>query len=145
MVAFNEGFNFRATAAFRADDPADTQYVLATDSYPTTRNGVTFGWESGSPAGRDRSSSGYIDARLAGLHFVANTGSQATFRVDLVQTGQHEIRAAFGEPVSFLITNHYAQFLDGNTVFATLDKAGTSEPNPRFWDATGTLRLTVND
>ena len=37
------GFDYRATFGFVNDPPGDT-YVLASTAYPTTFNGVTFGW-----------------------------------------------------------------------------------------------------
>jgi hypothetical protein len=54
---WQQGFDFRNTAAFVTDPPGDT-YVLPTTKYPTTVNGVTFGWVKTSLVqGRDRNAS----------------------------------------------------------------------------------------
>ena len=63
---WQQGFDFRNTAAFVTDPPGDT-YVLSTTAYPTKGNGVTYGWvktypvqgsrsqcQAGSAAGRDQ-------------------------------------------------------------------------------------------
>src|SRR3990167_6684343 len=90
-MAWDKGFDFRNTSAY-VTDPADHTYVLHTETYPTTRNGVTFGWSAGTIDSRDRDSG--IDARLAGINFGAATG---TFRVDLPATGDYDVRIASGD------------------------------------------------
>ena len=92
-----EGFDFRNTASFVTDPPGDT-YVLSTTAYPTTVNGVTFGWVKTSPVqARDRNAG--IDPRLAGINFV-NNGSPATFYVDLPSPGTYDISLAWEMPVT---------------------------------------------
>lgn len=88
----DKGFNFRATSGF-VTDVAPSTYVLATDVYPTTRNGVTFGW-SNTISSRDRNAG--IDARLAGI-CRADLGSIETFRVDLSQANTYDIHLAYGD------------------------------------------------
>lgn len=84
-----KGFNFRQSSGFVTDLGNDT-YVLSGDSYPTTRNGVTFGWES-VPGDRDRNNA--INAKLAGLCF--DNGANTDFRVDM--TGSMKFRLAMGD------------------------------------------------
>ena len=42
-AVWQQGFDFRATSTYVTDPPTST-YVLASTAYPTTVNGVTFGW-----------------------------------------------------------------------------------------------------
>lgn len=94
---WTKGFNFRATSGYVVDG-ADETYVIATDTYPTTRNGVTFGWEdTANLENRDRTTS--QDRRLAGINFTS-TGSIDRFRVDLPATGTYIIRLALGDTVA---------------------------------------------
>src|SRR5271165_5175050 len=112
------GFDFRNTAAFVTDPPGDT-YVLSTTAYPTTVNGVTFGWMKPSPVGaRDRNAK--FDPRLAGINYVSNN-SPATFYVDLPSAGIYNLSLAMGDAsVSQCSTQCQVQFLDGSTVLATV-------------------------
>ena len=90
---WQQGFDFRSTAAFVADPPGDT-YVLATTAYPTKGNGVTYGWARTYPVGgRDRNAK--LDPRLAGINY-ANNGTQATFYVDLPSPGTYNLSLALG-------------------------------------------------
>src|SRR5271167_3917766 len=77
---WQQGFDFRSTKTF-VTDPAGSTYVLSTTAYPTTVNGVTFGWVKTSLVGaRNRNAS--LDPRLAGINYATN-GAPATFYVDL--------------------------------------------------------------
>lgn len=76
-ITFDGGINFRANAGFVTDGTNET-YCLS-ESYPTVRAGLTFGWTAGSPDGRDRSNT--VDRRLAGMNFLS--GEQGTFRLDV--------------------------------------------------------------
>lgn len=143
MTAFDEGFNFRSTLAF-VTDPTDTQFVDGIHTYPTTANGVTFGWESGFTAANERNRSAAVDARLAGVHFSANTGTTpAVFRVDLVQTGDHNVYIALGD------ANSAAQvqtcvLKDNTTTFATVATNAATLLH-HFIDATGVDRTSEAD
>src|SRR6202011_4334377 len=86
-----QGFSFRKTAGFVADHTGVT-YVLCSDTYPTVRNGVTFGWESGNPQCIDDSAS--IDARLAGIAYTQGSVPMI-FRAD-VPAGQYDAMLAMG-------------------------------------------------
>src|SRR5271165_3690909 len=128
---WQQGFDFRNTASFVTDPPGDT-YVLSTTTYPTTVNGVTFGWVKTSPVqGRDRNAK--LDPRLAGINFVSN-GSPATFYVDLPSAGTYNLSLAMGDAgYEQCFTQCQVQFLDGSTVMATVTGGPTNAGY--FYDA----------
>jgi hypothetical protein len=130
---WQQGFDFRNTAAFVTDPPGDT-YVLPTMKYPTTANGVTFGWVKTSLVqGRDRSLK--VDPRLAGVNLITN-GSPATFYVDLPSPGTYNLSLAMGDAgYQECWKQCQIQFLDGNTVLATLSRGSTNLGY--FYDAAG--------
>jgi hypothetical protein len=128
---FQAGFDFRSTAGF-VTDPANTTYVQSNTLYPTTRNGVTFGWvNTVSVTGRDRNSN--LDPRLAGINYVPN-GHQATFYVDLPTPGDYAISLALGDAgYQQCWVQCQIQFLDGSTVLKTLSVGDTL--GAYFYDA----------
>lgn len=131
-MAWIKGFNFRQTAGYVTDN-ADETYVRTPsdgETYPTTRNGVTFGWDLATVESRNRSTG--VDVRLAGVNFDAVT-TGAVFQVDLSQTGPHTIRAAFGEATYARTINMSLQ--DNTTTFSTISGSPASG---HFLDATGT-------
>ena len=125
------GFDFRNTSTFVTDPPGDT-YVLSGTAYPTTFNGITFGWTNVNLVqARDRSTS--VDPRLAGINFV-NNGSPATFYVDLPASGTYNLSLAMGDAGYWACTVEcQIQFLDGSTVLATV--TGGYEGVGYFYDA----------
>src|SRR5271157_1896303 len=130
---FQQGFDFRNTANFLTDPPGNT-YALPSTTYPTTVNGVTFGWTTPSLVqARDRSTS--VDQRLAGINFV-NNGAPATFYVDLPSAGTYGLSLAMGV-VGYeqCYTQCQVQFLDGGTVLATV--TGGSTNYGYFYDTKG--------
>ncbi len=131
--AWQAGFDFRNTATFVTDPPGDT-YVLSSTTYPTTVNGVTFGWTTPSLVqARDRSTA--VDPRLAGINY-ANNGSPATFYVDLPAPGTYNLSLAMGdEGYPACYTQCQVQFLDGTTLLATVTEGMTGAGY--FYDATG--------
>ncbi len=131
--AFQAGFDFRNTSNFVTDPPGDT-YVLPSTTYPTTVNGVTFGWtNSNLVQGRDRDST--IDPRLAGVNLATN-GSPATFYVDLPASGTYNLTLALGDAgYQACWVQCQVQFLDGSTVLSTLTLG--PENLGYFYDATG--------
>src|SRR5271165_4758869 len=130
---WQQGFDFRNAASFVTDPPGDT-YVLSTTAYPTTVNGVTFGWMKTSPVqARDRNAK--LDPRLAGINFVSN-GSPATLYVDLPSAGTYNLSLAMGDAgYEQCYTECQVQFLDGSTVLATVTGGPTKAGY--FYDATG--------
>ena len=93
FASWQQGFDFRNTKNF-VTDPSGSTYVLPGTVYPTTVNGVTFGWTKNSTTGRGRNAS--LDPRLAGVNF-ANNGSPATFYVDLPLPGTYDLSLALGD------------------------------------------------
>ena len=94
FAPFKIGLNFRATSAY-VTDGADETYVLGTDAYPTTRDGATFGWESGFASANTRNRTTSPDRRIAGVHF--DTNGDAVFRIDLPSAGTYSVRLACGD------------------------------------------------
>ncbi len=134
FTPFDFGVNFRASAGYVADGANET-YCLAED-YPTSRGGTTFGWTSGGPSGRNRTTS--ADRRLAGMNFVSS--GQGTFRVDLPGPGTYDVRLALGETD---YPQHAAiEVWDNTTLRFSLPDVALSASH--FIDATGVDRTTAN-
>ncbi len=118
-----KNFNFRTSGASYCDgsgevctDAANTTYVNPTDQYPTTRNGITFGWTVFSNIdGRDRDNS--IDARFAGFNFVNNAVSKQIFRVDVTAGASIAVRLAAGDIAAD--QNQWITLKDNATAFST--------------------------
>ena len=127
------GFDFRNSAGYVTDPPGDS-YVLSGTAYPTKSNGVTFGWVKTSLVqSRDRNAK--LDPRLAGINFAAN-GMPATFYVDLPSAGAYNLSLALGDAgYQSCWVQCQIQFLDGNTVLATVTKGSTNMGY--FYDAKG--------
>lgn len=115
---WQQGFDFRNSATF-VSDPAGDTYVLATTAYPTTVNGVTFGWvKTGLVYGRDRNAT--LNPRLAGINYTDN-GSPATFYVDLPSPGTYSLSLAMGDAsYEQCLVQCQVQFFDGTTLLATV-------------------------
>ncbi len=130
---FQQGFDFRNTSTFVTDPSGDT-YVLPTTKYPTMVNGVSFGWvNTYLVQGRDRNAK--LDPRLAGVNLITN-GSPATFYVDLPSPGTYNLSLAMGDAgYQECWVQCQIQFLDGNTVVATLTEGTTNLGY--FYDAVG--------
>ncbi len=129
------GLNFRANSGYVTDGANET-YALA-DAYPTTRGGITFGWENvgtSSPQSRDRNSA--IDRRLAGIVFTTALGG--TFRIDLPNTGTYQIHCALGDPEGSGIASYYV-IKDNASAIATISGATNN-----WVDATGATRSSAN-
>jgi len=138
FAAWDKGFNFRTTSGF-VTDGANTTYVLEGDAYPTVRNGVTFGWTYSTcitdlgGGGRDRDAG--IDARLAGMNFIANRDERCTFKVDLPAAGDYIITLGYGDAGANAKTN-YIVVNDSGTAKITLSGIATLA-TPTFGDAIG--------
>ena len=127
------GLDFRASSNYVTDPPGDT-FVLASTAYPTTFNGVNYGWTNVNLIqSRNRSTS--VDSRLAGMNY-ANNGSPATFYLDLPASGTYSLSLALGDDGYLSCSPQcQVQFLDGSTVLATLTQG--SEGEGYFYDAQG--------
>jgi hypothetical protein len=140
MPVTDFAFDFRATLAF-VTDPNYASAVLA-ETYPHTytnglSNSITGGFVGGNVASRDRNASN--DPRLAGIN-VNNSGNATgpfftKFRVDLPQTGQWSIWAAFSDPSN--PQQQYVTFLDNVTSIASYSNVATNAN--QFMDASGNL------
>lgn len=131
-MPFKEGFNFRSTAAF-VTDPTDTQYAdFQNTVYPTTANGVTFGFEGTVSGGGHVNRSTGVDARLAGV----NLTTSSTFRVDLPAAGDYAITLALGDQAAAR-SNLTITFKDTNTTLFTV--SGSTPTTQDFIDAQGTI------
>jgi len=130
---WQQGFDFRNTSNFVGDPSGDT-YVLPSTAYPTKGSGATYGWVKTSLVqGRDRNAK--LDARLAGINFASN-GAPATFYVDLPSPGTYNLSLAMGDAgYTQCYTQCQIQFLDGNTVLATVTGGRISAGY--FYDARG--------
>jgi hypothetical protein len=128
-----QGFDFRATASF-VGDPAGDTVVLPTTAYPTTANGLTFGWTNTYVVqARDRSTS--VDPRLAGINFVSN-GAPATFYVDLPAPGSYNLALALGDDGwEECWIGCQIQFFDGTKLVASLVRGDIGAGN--FYDVQG--------
>lgn len=138
-MSWTKGFNFRGTSSYVTDGANDT-YVV-NDLYPTTRNGVTFGWETLSSIDEADRSTG-VDVRLAGInYFWGGATSLRNFWVDLPATGDYEITLALGDQAGAK-TNNKIVFKDTTTVLATVNPA--SQSANEWADATGALLSGAN-
>jgi hypothetical protein len=137
--AWDKGFNFRATTDYVQDGENET-YVLGTDQYPVTRNGVTFGWASSYYIQARNRNSG-VDRRLAGMHvWDTSTDTWSTFfRVNLPATGSYQIRLAAGDHAEPKAHNFPVE--DDTTPLFTI--TGSTAAG-HFLDATNTDYTTAN-
>ncbi len=96
-MSWDKGFNFRLTSGFVTDGTNQT-YALGSEAYPTTRNGVTFGWSVGNYGSdlTDNDRDNTVDPRFAGQNQVTGTVTDV-FRVDLTAAGSYDIRFASGD------------------------------------------------
>lgn len=137
-----KGFNFRTTSGYVTDE-VDQTYVLGptipgdSEAYPTTRNGVTFGWTTQPNGAADRSAANIPE--LAGTAYV--TGADAVFRVDLPNSGTYKLRLAMGDETSSQ-PDSGVTILDNVTPVLTL--AGQAVVATQWVDATNVSRDDVD-
>lgn len=137
-MAWDKGFNFRASSGY-VTDPADCTYATAGDTYPVTRNSVTFGWTVSPTSDRDRAAYTGDQAKLAGLCFGNSNG---TFQVDLPSAGSYDIRLAVGDAITGQSLMNLV-VLDNATPVITLASMTTSDA--QWYDASGVLRTSAAD
>lgn len=134
-MAWDKGFNFRATSNYVTDSSPTETYVLG-EQYGVTRNSVTFGWSVDLTANaRDRVSGN--DRRLAGLNFT--TGTTNYFRVDLPAAGLYKIHVAMGDGGS----TNWADWAIKDTTTTLFTTSGFLTNNT-FSDATDTNYSAAN-
>jgi hypothetical protein len=134
VLPWVKGWNFRSTTP--GTDPAHCTYAIAADIYPTTRNGVTFGWDT--TAATHTNGGGFGDIRIGGGRAgVNNDGTRRTWLVDLPSAGWYQVRANFGQQGGLVTQNQqYFEIYDGSTLVATLDN--TDGTGAREYSDTGT-------
>jgi hypothetical protein len=139
FTPFSKGWDFRATSGFVTDIAPNTYDVG--DLYPTTRNGVTFGW--GGAAGIDaRNRNASADPRLAGIVFRSNDGNVNTWQLDLPSAGTYNINLALGDAEGGNPQNNYFQLLDNTTSKILFNPVATGVNT--FADAAGNLWTSAN-
>lgn len=130
-MSIDWGFDFRGTDAF-VTDPTNCVSALGTDTYPTTKGGRTFGWNS-STSSIDRDSG--VDARLAGINYVS-PGGQQTWQLDFTSDA-YDIRLANGDTGGSQ-GQQYVEILDDTTSLFTLNDVSVSQDT--YFDATDVNR-----
>jgi hypothetical protein len=138
MSGTDIGINFRSTSGF-VTDGTDETYCLAADTYPTTRGGWTFGWESGLDGALNRSAG--VDRRLAGVIFSSNDAAPGVFRVDLPSTGDYDVYAAFGDTNTTNYPQH-CEIRENTTAFVTITDASLAQDE--YYDGTNVKRSEAN-
>jgi len=139
-MAYDFGYNFRATSGYVTDDAGYTYNIGET--YPTskTAGGVTtnVGWDV-TPQTRDRDNT--VGPRLAGLNSL-NTGgpSTYTFRVDLPASGTWNVYIACAD-ASFS-NEAFFDVLDSNGSTVLYAQADITIASGSVLDAAGTLHTS---
>jgi hypothetical protein len=134
MSGWARGFNFRDTAGYVTD--VSETYVLGADTYPPTRGGVTFGWDSAA-TGIDRDNTN--DRRIAGIHYAFGT---LTFRVDLPNPADFLIHLGLGDTSQ---APDHSQIDVQDTAAPVLTVTNDRNVGPYRWtDATGTQYSFAN-
>ncbi len=129
-MTWDKGFDFRDSSGY-VTDPANCTYVLM-DTYPTTRNSVTFGWTAatiGAVNTRDRDAT---YPRIAGIHFT-NT-SLMNFQIDLPAPGNYAISLGLGDWASSKFVGKFT-LKDDTTTLLTIDHSSATNG---LYDATDT-------
>lgn len=159
---FTASLNFRGTSGYVTDGSGQTP-VLPGDSFPTTRNGITFGFVivSNSTTGDasavvspvDRNSS--VDPRFAGIVYAAPGGaSNVAFAIQVPSAGDYDIRLAIGDSgFDQSGQQEYVELLNGEdqvggTTGSSLGiilNAVTGPTQNKYYDATGVLRTSESD
>jgi hypothetical protein len=144
-----KGFDFRQTITYidditpgqvTAEAAAGRTYVLegaGIDAYPTTRNGVTFGWlNTAVSATRNRNAA--IDYRLSGVSF--NNGGISDVRVDLPAAGDYLVRLAAGDNDAAADDRRVEVLDNASSLFALDHTTGFTTASDLWRDATDVLR-----
>lgn len=142
-ASFRYGFNFRSTSGYVSDAAGDI-YVLETDTYPTTRGGVTFGFTDqagGSPLCIDRDAG--ISPKLAGIAYQPLGGATTRhFRIDKTAAAM-KFRNALGD--TFQHSGLWCAFYDAAVLKLRIPSTGTLAMSAasRWFDATEVERTAA--
>jgi hypothetical protein len=136
------GFDFRATQGFVTDPTGNYAVLGKATLYPTTTNGVTYGWVSA--YGYEQLSSydlnTAVDPRLAGANDMINSVSPAVFKVDLPAPGTYNVSLAIGLSNGFPACNNspcQIELRDGSTSLFVLTIPTAISPLGALVDANG--------
>jgi hypothetical protein len=140
-MSWTKGFNCRGTSDYVTDGEGET-YVLLTDAYPVTRNGVTFGYIQNADEQGPCPPPHYLgdrhvgyDRRIAGTHG-ANNGWiwEAVLRVDLPKIGKYAVGFAQGDIEGLPITPFRVVIWDTYLVTQLYewDQPAAPDPPPGF-------------
>lgn len=140
------GFNFRSFPSYTTDDLGQVA-VNHNTAYPTTSEGVTYGWTvTGAPLfGANRNAT--VDPRLAGLVGIDNNDGVRLFATDS-GSGFFSVTLALGD-YNANITNQFVRIVEVDSsqvvqsVLATL--TNVEVPGNQWADATGTIRTSPAD
>ena len=139
-MALPQGFDFRASEAYRSGEDADpNEFIGSSSTYDygfVTARGLTCGWTATTSYSTDRSLT--VDYRLAGGAYRYNSTIVRVFRVLLPATGGHTVRLAAGDAY-YSAHTAYNRLLDTTTLLGVLADGVTSAANS-FFDATGVER-----
>ena len=136
---FAIGFDMRSTSNYVSDGATNTYVLGSQTSYPTTRNGATFGWLSGAPSTEDSTNLG--DSRLAGVNLLPNDDSPSIFRLDLPGPGTYKVSLAMGDRyLDQCSAGCRIEFRDGNNSLFVLNQGPLSassfaDSNGKVWAA----------
>lgn len=126
-MSFSFGWNFRLDSTYTTDSQDETYVQLrsqgssqVTDTYPTVRNGQTFGYDAfDSVSSQSANDSQTIDHRLAGYHLQSNNGTQARFVVQLPAAGVYDLHLAGGNTIFAQPAMNF-DIYDDQTIIASL-------------------------
>jgi hypothetical protein len=141
-MAFFQGIYFRSTDN-QVDPTGYDVEVGNTVNYPRNPDAgdsTQVGWEDvgGGVSKADRSGT---DVRFAGIHFRSNSGTAATYRIDLPATGEYRVRVAAGDASAQQILR--CQLIDDTTTFVDIGENTITSTN--WFDASNTLRTSESD
>lgn len=144
ITSWSASINFRETAGYVTDDTGQT-YCL-NESYPTSRDGLTFGFTDGLGGDRVRNRDSGLDPRLAGGHFSNSSGSQdrvLVFELDLPTAGDYRVKIACGDPFNTRVNQKAEVFDDTSSLGVIVNDASTAAG--AWVDASNTERTNEAD
>lgn len=139
FTPFDAGINFRATPTYVTDGANET-YCEASDNYPTSRGGFTFGWDNSTGVSELNRNSG-VDRRLAGMNYLSKTNTSRYFRLDLPEAGTYEIHIAVGDASNTANCGCIVRDGVGSTLF---ELTGDTSSSGSFKDASNTQYTAAN-
>jgi hypothetical protein len=143
-----KGFAIRSTAGYCGSEPANATYYIphdggSGDSYPTTRNSVTFGNTNQFNANDENNDSGLCSLGLAGRSYIDNNAATSRFhRIDLPNAGDYDFKISSRSP--FTQTDPRIRIYDNTTLLWTIEYTGTMGSND-YLDANNTVHTSATN